>query len=141
MRAISTLQTFQSLHHYLELQQSMVFELEAKKQLIRRNSRLNLKCFDFKVHINAGNTWEKSSLLVTARELVCFKQPFGNFEGKYLLESCVSVKFQVMRRTELEKSTCQRLYQKLRVSEGLFLVKLPFYVSYKALILILLSNE
>ena len=84
---------------------------------------------------------KSGSLPVTAGELVCFKYPFGNFPGKHLLESSVSVKFQVIRRTELEKSTCERLLQKLGVFEGLFLVKLPFYVSYKALILILLSNE
>ena len=87
-------------------------------------------------------THDKSgSLPVTAGELVCFKHPFGNFLGKHLLGSSVSVKFQVIRRTELEKSTCERLLQKLGVFEGLFLVRLPFYVSYKALILILLSNE
>ena len=87
-------------------------------------------------------THDKSgSLPVTAGELVCFKHPFGNFQGKHLLGSSVSVKFQVIRRTELEKSTCERLLQKLGVFEGLFLVRLPFYVSYKALILILLSNE
>ena len=74
------------------------------------------------------------SLPVTAGELVCFKLPFGNFQGKHLLGSSVSVKFQVIRRTELEKSTCEWLLQKLGVFEGLFLVKLPFYVSYKALI-------
>ena len=87
-------------------------------------------------------THDKSgSLPVTAGELVCFKHPFGNFQGKHLLGSSVSVKFQVIRRTELEKSTCERPLQKLGVFEGLFLVRLPFYVSYKALILILLSNE
>ena len=84
---------------------------------------------------------KSGSLPVTAGELVCFKDPFGNFQGKHLLGSSVSVKFLVIRRTELEKSTCERLSQKLGVFEGLFLVKLPFYVSYKALILILLSNE
>ena len=84
---------------------------------------------------------KRGSLPVTAGELVCFKQPFGNFQGKHQLGSSVSVKFQVIRRTELEKSTCERLLQKLGVFEGLFLVRLPFYVSYKALILILLSNE
>ena len=84
---------------------------------------------------------KSGSLLVTAGELVCFKQLFRNFQGKHLLGSSVSVKFQVIRRTELEKSTCERLLQKLGVFEGLFLVKFPFSVSYKALILILLSNE
>ena len=84
---------------------------------------------------------KSGSLPVTAGELVCFKHPFRNFQGKHLLGSSVSVKFQVIRRTELEKSTCERLLEKLGVFEGLFLVKLPFYVSYKALILILLSNE
>ena len=84
---------------------------------------------------------KSGSLPVTARELVCFKHPFGNFQGKHVLGSSVSVKFQIIRRAELEKSTCERLLQKLGVFEGLFLVKLPFYVSYKALILILLSNE
>ena len=84
---------------------------------------------------------KSGSLLVTAGELVCFKQPFRNFQGKHLLGSSVSVKFQVIRRTELEKSTCERLLHKLGVFKGLFLVRLPFYVSYKALILILLSNE
>ena len=59
MRAISTLQTFQSLLYYLEFQQWMVFDIETKNLLIRKNSRLVLKCFDFKVHINPGNTWEK----------------------------------------------------------------------------------
>ena len=84
---------------------------------------------------------KSGSLPITAGELVCFKHPFGNFQGKHLLGSSVSVKFQIIRRAELEKSTCERLLQKLGVFEGLFLVKLPFYVSYKALILILLSNE
>ena len=84
---------------------------------------------------------KSGSLPVTAGELVCFKHPFGNFQGKHLLGSSVSVKFQVIRRTELEKSTCERLLQKLGDFESLFLVKLPFYVPYKALILILLSNE
>ena len=85
---------------------------------------------------------ESGSLPVTVGQLVCFfKHPFGNFQGKHLLGSSVSVKVQVIRRTELEKSTCERLLQKLGVFEGLFFVKLPFYVSYKALILILLSNE
>ena len=84
---------------------------------------------------------KSGSLPVTAGVLVCFKHPFGNFQGKHLLGSSVLVKFQVIRRIELEKSTCERLLQKLRVFEGLFLVKLPLYVSYKALILILLSNE
>ena len=37
----------------------MVFDIATKKLLIRRNSRLAFKCFDFKVHINAGNTWQK----------------------------------------------------------------------------------
>ena len=82
-----------------------------------------------------------ASVPVTAGELVCFKHPFGNFQGKHLLGSSVSVKFHVVRRTELEKTTCERLLQKLGVFEGLFLVKVPFYVLYKALILILLSNE
>ena len=59
MRAISTLQTFQSLQHYLELQQWIVFDTETKKLLIRRISRLALKCFDFRVHINPGNIWQK----------------------------------------------------------------------------------
>ena len=59
MRAISRLQTFQSLQHYLELQQRMVFDIEIKKLLIRRNSRPTLTCFDFEVHINANNTWQK----------------------------------------------------------------------------------
>ena len=84
---------------------------------------------------------KSGSLPVTARELVCFKHPFGKFQGKHLLGSSVSAKFQVIRRTELEKNTCEWLLQKLGVFEGPFLVKLPFYVSYKALILILLSNE
>ena len=84
---------------------------------------------------------KSGSLPVTTGELVCFKYPFGNFEGKHLLGSSVSVKFQVIRRTELEKSTCERLLQKLGVFKGVFLVKLSFYVSYEALILILLSNE
>ena len=84
---------------------------------------------------------KSGSLPVTAEEVVCFKHPFGNFQGKNLLESSVSVKSQVIRRTELEKSTWERKLQKLGVFEVLFLVKLPFYVSYKALILILLSNE
>ena len=48
------------------------------------------------------------------------------FKEKHLLGSSVSVNFQVMRRTELEKSTCERLLQKLGVFEGLFLVRLPF---------------
>ena len=84
---------------------------------------------------------KSGSLPVTAGELVCFKHPFGNFQGKHQLGSSVSVKFPVIRRKELEKSTCERLFQKLEVFEGLFLVNLPFYVSYEALILILLSNE
>ena len=85
---------------------------------------------------------EKSGgLPVTVGELVCFKHPFGNFQGKHLLGSSLSIKFQVIRRTELEKSTCERLLQKLGVFEGLILVELPFYVSYKTLILILLFNE
>ena len=49
------------------------------------------------------------SVPVTAGELVCFKHPFGNFQGKHLVESSVSAKFQVIRRTELEKSICERL--------------------------------
>ena len=86
--------------------------------------------------------YDKSgSLPDTAGELVCFKQPFGNVQGKHLLGSSVSVKFQVIQRTELEKNTSERLLQKLGVFEGLFLVRLPFYVLYKALILTLLPNE
>ena len=65
-------------------------------------------------------------------ELVCFKQPFGNFQGKNLLGNSVLVKFQVIRRTELAESTCEQLLQKLGVFENLFLVRLSFYVSYKA---------
>ena len=84
---------------------------------------------------------KKGSLPATAGELVSFKHPFGNFQGKHLLGSSASVKFQVIQRTELEKSTCNWLLQNLGVFEGLFLVKLPFHVSYKALILILPSNE
>ena len=34
---------------------------------------------------------KSGSLPVTAGELVCFKQPFGNFQGKHLLGSSVSV--------------------------------------------------
>ena len=41
---------------------------------------------------------KSGSLPVTAGELVCFKHPFGNFQGKHLLGSSVSVKFQVIRR-------------------------------------------
>ena len=48
---------------------------------------------------------KSGSLPVTARELVCFKHPFGNFQGKHLLGSSVSVEFQIIRRAELEKST------------------------------------
>ena len=81
------------------------------------------------------------SLPVTTGELFCFKQAFGNFQGKHLLGNSVLVKFQVIWRTQLEKSTCERLLQKLGVFKGLFLVRLSFYVSYKALTLILLSNE
>ena len=44
-----SLQTFQSLRHYLELQQWIVFDIDTKKLLIRRNLRLALKLFDFKV--------------------------------------------------------------------------------------------
>ena len=84
---------------------------------------------------------KSGSLSVTAGELVCFKQPVGNFQEKHLLGKSVSVKFDFIQNTELEKSNCEWLLQKLRVFEGLFLVKLPFYVSYKALILILLFNE
>ena len=84
---------------------------------------------------------KSGSLPVTAGELVCFKQPVGNFQEKHLLGKPVSVKFDFIQKTELEKSNCEWLLQKLRVFEGLFLVKLPFYVSYKALILILLFNE
>ena len=84
---------------------------------------------------------KSESLPVTAGELVCFKQPVGNFQEKHLLGKSVSVKFDFIQNTELEKSNCEWLLQKLRVFEGLFLVKLPFYVSYKALILILLFNE
>ena len=37
-----------------------IFDIETKKLLIGRNSRLALKCFDFiKVRINVGNTWQK----------------------------------------------------------------------------------
>ena len=84
---------------------------------------------------------KSGSIPVTAGELVCFKQPVGNFQEKHLLGKSVSVKFDFIQNTELEKSNCEWLLQKLRVFEGLFLVKLPFYVSYKALILILLFNE
>ena len=84
---------------------------------------------------------KSGSLPVTAGELVCFKHPFGYFQGKHLLGNSVSVKFQVIRRTELEKSTCERLLQKLGVFEDLFLVKLSFYVSYKALIHFLMNNN
>ena len=67
-----------------------------------------------------------------AEELVCFKQPFGNFQRKHLLGSSVSVKLQVIRTIELEKSTCEWLFQKVGILEGLFLVRLSFYVSFKA---------
>ena len=50
---------------------------------------------------------KSGSLPVTAEELVCFMHPFGNFQGKHLLGISVSVKFQVIRRTELEKNTCE----------------------------------
>ena len=63
------------------------------------------------------------------------------FQGKHPLGNSVSVKFHVIRKTELEESNCEWLHQKLGVFEGLFLVKLPFYVSCKVFILILLSNE
>ena len=63
------------------------------------------------------------------------------FQGKHLLGNSVSVKFHDVRKTELEESNCEWLHQKLGVFEGLFLVKLPFYVSYKVFILIVLSNE
>ena len=39
---------------------------------------------------------KSGSLPVTAGELVWFKKPFGNFQGKHLLGSSVSVKFQVI---------------------------------------------
>ena len=81
---------------------------------------------------------KSGSLPVIAGELVCFKQPVGNFQEKHLLGKSVSVKFDFIQKTELEKSNYKWLLQKLRVFEGLFFVKLPFYVSYKALILILL---
>ena len=141
MRVISTLQTFQSLQHSLELQQWMVFDIETKKLLIRRNSRLALNVLTLKSVLMRLIPDKSGSLPVIAGELVCFKQPFGNFQGKHLLGSSVSVKFHVIRRTELEKSTCKWLLQKLGVFEGLFLVRLSFYVSCKALVLILLSNE
>ena len=39
-------------------------------------------------------THDKSgSLLVTAGELACFKQPVGKFQGKHLRGNSVSVKF------------------------------------------------
>ena len=115
---------------------------KTKNRLIRRNSRLALTCFDFKVHISAGNTWQKWKSLGHCGRVGLLQASVRNFQGKHLLGSSVSVKFRVIRRIELEKSTCERLLlQKLGVFEGLFLVKLPFYVSYKALILILLSNE
>ena len=84
---------------------------------------------------------KSGSLPVIAGELVCFKRPVGNFQEKHLLGKSVSVKFDFIQKTELEKSNYEWLLQKLRVFEGLFFVKLPFYVSYKALILILLFNE
>ena len=77
---------------------------------------------------------KSGSLPVTAGELLCFKHPFGNLQGKHPLGSSVSVKFQVIRRTELAKSTCEWLLLNLGVFERLFLVQLPFYVSCKALI-------
>ena len=54
---------------------------------------------------------KSGSLLVTAGELVCFKQSFGNFQRKHLLGSSVSKKFQVIRKAELEKSTCGGLHR------------------------------
>ena len=56
---------------------------------------------------------KSGSLPVTAGELVCFKQSFGNFQGKHLLGSSVPVKLHVMHGTEMEKSYCERLLQKL----------------------------
>ena len=54
---------------------------------------------------------KSGSLSVIAGELICFKQPLGNFQEKYLLGSSVSVEFQVIRRTELEKINWERLIQ------------------------------
>ena len=47
---------------------------------------------------------KSESLPVTAGELVCFKQPFRNFQGKRLLGSSVSLKFHAIQRTELAKN-------------------------------------
>ena len=74
---------------------------------------------------------KSGSLLVTAGELVCFKQPFRNFQGKHLLGSSVSVKFQVIRRKELEKGTCEQLLQKLGVFEVSFWSGCPFNYNIK----------
>ena len=82
MRAISTLQTFQSLQHYLEFQQWRVFDIENKNLLIRKNSRMSFKCFDFKVHINPGNTWEEWKSAGHCGRVGFFQATFGKFSIK-----------------------------------------------------------
>ena len=73
---------------------------------------------------------KSGSLPVNAGELVCFKQNIY-FQRKHLLGSSVSVNFQVIWRTELEKSTCEGLLQKLGVFEGLFWSGCPFMYHIK----------
>ena len=74
---------------------------------------------------------KSGGLPATVGELICFKQPFGKFQGKHLLGSSVSVKFQVIRRTELEKSTWERLLQKLKVWKVAFWSGGPFMYHIK----------
>ena len=138
---ICTIQTSQPLQHSLELHQWMVSDKETKKLLIRRNSRLALKWFDFKVQINAGNTWQKWKSSATAGGLFYFKEQFGNFPGKHQLGNSVSVNVKIIRRAELEKGTFERLVPNLRVFQSLLLVRFSLNVSHKALILILPSSE
>ena len=89
----------------------MVFDIETKKPLTRKiidwlQNVLTLKSISMQVIDD-----KSGSLSVIAGELICFKQPLGNFQEKHLLGSSVSVEFQVIRRTELEKINWERLIQ------------------------------
>ena len=142
MRMVSKLPAFQSLQNYLELKQRMVLDIETKKLLLRRNYMLVLKCFTFRAHINAGNTWQKEKspghcgrgglLQATIRKFLRKKSTW---------KFCFKKNSRLHREQNLRKATVNFCFRNSEFSIVSFFCKLLLYVSYKALILILLSNK
>ena len=142
MRMVSKLPAFQSLQNYLELKQRMVLDIETKKLLLRRNYMLVLKCFTFRAHINAGNTWQKEKSPGHCGRVGLLQATIRQFlRKKSTWKVCFKKNSRLHREQNWKKATvnfCFRNSEFLIVSS---FCKLLLYISYKALILILLCNK